>query len=136
MEAKITVNGVPLEVEVKRLEKERVDRDMGIVYAADRFTYSKALPRRVTIRYKGEDRTEKGKTLEPWEVFILLLDDLSVDVADLTFDELHFVYTKWVKFRKRKHRHDPVLNEVLRTVIKKDDPHIIQSLLFMAKGGR
>jgi hypothetical protein len=28
------------------------------------------------------------------------------------------------------------LNEVLRTVIKKDDPHIIQSLLFMAKGGR
>ena len=90
---KITVNGVPLQVFVAKEKAKETNH----FFQEQTRKYWKGKPHCRCQEVKGHG---KGKTYEDWEIFVYVLDNTSINIADLDIDQLSTLWKTWKKFRR------------------------------------
>jgi hypothetical protein len=93
-ESKVTVNNQPL---VLFLDKEK-SKEADQVFREQTRKYWSGVR---GARYSPHGlRNGKVKCYEDWEIFVYLLDNTGIDIADLDIDQLHALWKTWKKFRR------------------------------------
>lgn len=90
---KITVNGVPLREFVAKLKAKETD----CIFQEQTRKYWKSKPH---CPYQDKKGHGKVKTYEDWEIFVYVLDNTGIDIADLDIDQLSTLWKTWKKFRR------------------------------------
>ena len=91
---KVAINNQPLEVFLDEETNKEIDR----VFHEHSLKYWR---KKDVLKYPPcIIRHGKTKHYEDWEIFVYVLDNYAIDIADLDIDELSTLWKTWKKFRR------------------------------------